>query len=457
MPSSIRSSRNSRAAALLVRQARRARADPNELIEFCLADSHGVPLRQAPVHRELQTFLGEQSRALVELPRDHGKSVQLCGRVLWELGRDPALRVKLVCATDPLAEQRSRYLREHLATNPRLALVFPHLKPAEPWAAEAFTVSRPAAVIGPSVAAFGVGAASTGARADLLVCDDLVDVRSLHSAAERRRVRDYFHDNLLNLLEPTGRFWNLSTPWHPDDLNAHLKRNPAFSLFRRAVTPELESPWPAKWPREALERRQAEIGAASFARGYYLEPFVEGDAMIQAEDVVRIAEPLPRDAYETVVLSVDPAVSEKARADASAVVALGRRKDAPGVDCLASVARRVRTPELVELLAAWDEVWKPDAILFESNAAFAGVCDLLMRHAAFGRKIVGVTQSKSKAARVAAFSVTVQNRLFRLPMGQGELFAEMTTFPHAPHDDLLDAAATGAEYLLGRRELRVWV
>ena len=56
--------------------------------------------------------------------------------------------------------------------------VFPDLKPARPWAAEAFTVARPAEAIGPSVAAFGVGAGSTGARADLLVCDDVVDVRS---------------------------------------------------------------------------------------------------------------------------------------------------------------------------------------------------------------------------------------------------------------------------------------
>ena len=52
----------------------------------------------------------------------------------------------------------------------------------------------------------------------------MVDVRALHSRAERDRVADYFHDNLMNLLEPDGRFWGLFTPWHPDDLNARLKR-----------------------------------------------------------------------------------------------------------------------------------------------------------------------------------------------------------------------------------------
>jgi hypothetical protein len=32
----------------------------------------------------------------------------------------------------------------------------------------------------------------------------------------------------------------------------------------------------------------------------------------------------------------------------------------------------------------------------------------------------------------------------------------MTTFPFGEHDDLLDAAATGAAHLLERREPRVW-
>ena len=53
-------------------------------------------------------------------------------------------------------------------------------------------------------------------------------------------------------------------------------------------------------------------------------------------------------------------------------------------------------------------------ILFESNAAFLGIKDLLVRHARFGPKVKGVTQIADKAARVAAFSVAVENGAFRL-------------------------------------------
>src|SRR5205823_7081561 len=139
----------------LVRYLVLARADPNLFVPACFTDSHGCRVQQAAVHVELQQFLSDHPKALIELPRDHGKSFQVCGRVLWELGRNPGLRVKVVCATDAVAAERARFLRDAIAHNGWLRQVFPDLKPARPWAADAFTVERPADVIGPTVAAFG--------------------------------------------------------------------------------------------------------------------------------------------------------------------------------------------------------------------------------------------------------------------------------------------------------------
>jgi predicted phage terminase large subunit-like protein len=438
---------------------------PNKFIEYCFADPHGGSLKQGRVHKQLQAFLKRNRHGLVELPRDHGKSTQVCARIVWELGRRPGLRVRIVCATEALAAERGRFIRRAIEANPRVREVFPNLVPARPWSDTRLTVARPAEVIGPSLTAVGVGCGSTGARADLLVCDDIVDVKSLASRAERDRVKDHFRNDLMNLLEPDGRFWGLCTPWHRDDLNAELKRGGTYPLFRRAITEDLDPIWPERWPRDALATRRDEIGVAAFARGYRLVPLADDETAIKANQVQYWEEP-EKDEANLVILSVDPALSTNSRADRSALVVLAQFGEPGGpkeVRCLAASAHRVAAPELVTQIATMDHTWNPGIILFETNGAFKGIKDLMTRHAPFGPKVHDVSQSRDKTSRVAAFSVQVANGSFRLKGNRGqvdptqqELFDEMTTFPVGEHDDLVDAAATGTAFLLGATEPRVF-
>ena len=438
-----------------------ARIDPVAFLQWVLTEPGRVANPMAAVHRDLQNHLSAHRLALVELPRDHGKTTQVCLRVLWELGRDPNLRIKIVCASESIAVDRSRFLRHSIAQNPKIRRVFPHLRPSEPWLAQAFTVERKPGILGSSVAAFGIGAASTGTRADLLICDDVVDVKALYSKAHRDRVTEDFTNNLFNLLEPTGRFWGLSTPWHSNDLNARLKANPSYNLFRHAIGPNLEPLWPEKWSTAALADRRAEIGESSFARGYRLASISDDEVVIRPEWIQFWTAAIPRERFDSVILSVDPAVSAQASADATGLVVLG--KLGTEIRVLAALAMRVPTHRLLEILAAWDRQWQPDVILFESNAAFDGIRDLFLRHTAFGARLQGVKQHKQKIIRMGNFAVPVQNGTVRLQgraglveASQQPLFDEMTAFPFGDHDDLADAAASGAEHLLVAREPRLW-
>src|SRR5260221_2700119 len=123
-------------AALLERQIRQARLDPVAFAEFAFADESGGRMRLAAIHHELQAFLSIGSRALVELPRDHGKTVQVLIRIVWELGRNPNLRVLLASGSAALAGQRGPFPADAHADKPPRRPGFPHLLPAKPLRAQ---------------------------------------------------------------------------------------------------------------------------------------------------------------------------------------------------------------------------------------------------------------------------------------------------------------------------------
>ena len=121
---------------------RMARLDPVAFLRYLLMDPAAPADPMPAIHTQLQNHLSAHRLALVELPRDHGKTTQVCLRVLWELGRDPNLRIKIVCASEAIAIDRSRFLRRSIEQNRRLARVFPHLRKSQPWSAPSFAVAR---------------------------------------------------------------------------------------------------------------------------------------------------------------------------------------------------------------------------------------------------------------------------------------------------------------------------
>lgn len=116
-----------------------ARDDPNAFIEYVFTDKFGHQLKQSKFHRDWQELIAHDewnpngvNRAMIIAPRDHGKTTQIpVGRVLWELGRNPNLRIKIACQSDSKAMERLFEITDHMERNERVIKVFPHLRPAQ--------------------------------------------------------------------------------------------------------------------------------------------------------------------------------------------------------------------------------------------------------------------------------------------------------------------------------------
>ncbi len=266
----------------------RCRTDFHAFMEYCFTDTEtGRPLKQGKIHRQWDAHIRKHDRAMIVAPREHGKTEQIpIGRALWELGRNPQLRIKIITQSDSTAVKRLTSIKGHIDRNPRVGEVFPDLRrhpDLDDWSKHTITVDRKGEDKDPSIEAVGVLSSGTGGRADRIYYDDLVDFRNaIAHPALRELVKDTFQDVWSNLLTKTGRAVYIATPWHEDDLTAALKGNSEWAVLEQPIGEDLIPIWKAGWTQERLAARRREIGDRAFARGFRLRPFSDKDQIFRA-------------------------------------------------------------------------------------------------------------------------------------------------------------------------------
>ena len=141
---------------------------------------------------------------------------------------------------------------------------------------------------GGGLRAVGAGAGSAGMGADLVVIDDPFGSRGdAESEAGREAVWDWVTNDMLSRLEPNGVAVVTHSRWHSDDVIGRIRSGqlgdgwtiltlPAEAYDDGTPDPLGRAPgealWPARWPREALQQRRAELGEYAYASLYQQRP-----------------------------------------------------------------------------------------------------------------------------------------------------------------------------------------
>lgn len=323
------------------------RADDDGLLQAemsALDGADGIDLQ--PYHFAYLEALRTNQRAVCTAHTESGKTQLGIAYILWRLGRNPSLRVAVVSEGARLATAICRSIAKYIGDETfdgckALRRVFPKLRPGLVWGETCFEVERPPQVKDFSFAPFGAVGGITGARADVIFCDDLITPRTTASEYIRKQNVDIFDQKIQN--RPTARgqiVVNCNAQWS-NDLAARLEER-GYYAFRMAVTkdgtPDGELEWPSRWTRRRIHdaiKENPDWRAMLFAERRKLGEWGRFDghavkAACMAGRNRRLGESIivPQGAY--VCIGVDFAFGESKTADKCAIVAILVEPPAPG-------------------------------------------------------------------------------------------------------------------------------
>lgn len=118
--------------------------------------------------------------------------------------------------------------------------------------------------------ALGIGASITGKHADIVITDDIVNLKDRVSRAERERTKTQYQE-LQNVKNRGGRFINTGTPWHKEDAISKMPNVRRYDCYETGLI-----------SKEQLEHLRQAMIPSLFAANYELKHIADKDAMFSA-------------------------------------------------------------------------------------------------------------------------------------------------------------------------------
>lgn len=376
----------------LGRLAESAQRDPAVFCQFVLrTEDANEPVRLAPIHEEWHDILTEHERVVLWSATELAKTTEISvGRVLWEIGRNPSIRILILSSSAGQARKIVRALKGYIERSVEFRLAFPGVQPDKSdtsglWTNEAFIVKR--ASIGakdPTVQACGYGGNVLGGRYDLIIVDDYLTAENTHTEEMREKFYGWLKSTIEGRRTARGRLWFIGNAWHPDDaMHRYAAERRTFSKKFPVRDAAGNLAWPEMWPEERIEAEIENRGPIESRRSMFCDPVADADRRFKEAyikralvngDGIELAYSLAAvpPGWRTVT-GVDIAAAElkrhrKKRTDLSAIVTIAvREKD--GVRSLLDVeSGRWPGPELVDRIIDANRRYNSQVIV-ESNAA----------------------------------------------------------------------------------------
>jgi len=397
---------------------------------------------------------GECKRLMIFMPPRHGKSMLVSEFFpAWYLGRNPENSVIASSYALELAEDFGRKVRNQMR-DPLWHSVFPQAS-LDLSSASSTKIST---VQGGNYYAVGVGGATTGRGAHLLLIDDPVKGREdADSETMRRKAKDWYRSVAYTRLMKGGAVIMVLTRWHEDDLAGWALEEQAHEGWEVLSLPALaedrdvmgrkpgDALWPEFFPVERLETIRQTVGPREWTSLYQQRPAPEEGAYFQ-RGWFKYYDKLP-ERLRYYGASDYAVTADGGDYTVHVVAGVSESEDLYIVDMW---REQTDALEWVDALMGMFRQYKPQIWGEEGGVILKSLDPIIKKRISeerlYGtyRKPFSSTSDKPTRARSLQGRIQMGKVLFPHPGTKpwvSDMIGEFLTFPQGKHDDMVDACS----------------
>jgi len=438
-----------------------------------------IGLKCKPFHKEWVNSFEKNRFNLLLAPRGHSKSYTVATYILWNIVKNPDIRILIVTINQDMANSTMSLIQNNLVQNTKLIDIFGEQKSNIEWSRDTLRVKKASPKKDPTLKVVGVTGGIVGGHYDIIILDDITDKENSRTETRRRTLEKQLDSEIMPMLEnePYGKLIVIGTIWNQADIYSYISKKPGYKYNKyrallyepeelyKFVTelnwhgldvdeakniikdyiktlPDDKEPkvlWDWKVPYEELARIRKADGNVSFMMQYQNEFISDMDAPIKYDWIQSALSnyKVPERPYQT-FMGVDLA-SKGEDSDYFTIVVIAIK------DGLVYIIDGVRTKQLsmfgqFELIRDLDKKWNPSKIGVEQAAQGKIIVDQFMEMGTL--PIIPIKSSivNDKMSRIQRLSVLFETG--RIFISGDEKFAplidELLSYPRGANEDFAD-------------------
>lgn len=436
----------------------RAKSDLYFLCDAILRDVNNpqTPPLDENVHWDLTENVQRRDvkKKLFLIPRGHLKSTILTvGHSIQTIINNPNTRGLLGSGSNKLAQGFLKEIKEHFEKNELFRWLFPEWESErwEKWNEDLIRAPRELRTSKAkehTIETAGTEMSLTSRHYDWMKFDDIVNKETVTTKEQMEKTKVWYKTT-FSLLEPGGYIDIIGTRWHFNDLYGDIEASPeSYIVYKRRAVEDGKPIYPNKYTLEDLQEIRKEQGSYIYSCQYDNNPVDDERAKFKREWIKRYKTlPHRMNYYLTTDLGGD---QEGNDFNVLMITGVDEQKNRHTIE----FERGHFTPgEFIKLFFMLHRKYQPKKSSIETVAYQKSLLFFMREEMRKQNYFIGITEMKrskvSKEDRIELRLAPVfENGAYFIGENMKEIEDELTMFPRAKNDDLLDCMADVEELII---------